>query len=66
MAKASIVKQYKNEFFRKEKSSYKTASGCFNIRYRMLIHFTLDEFGKVTTVSQRFDLDESKDGIGYV
>ena len=65
MAKSSIVKQYKNTFFRKEKSSYKTADGCFNSRYSMKIHFTLDEFGKATIISHRFDLDESKDGIGY-
>ena len=31
----------------------------------MLIHFTLDEFGKENTVSHLFDLDEIKDGIGY-
>ena len=31
----------------------------------MKVNFTLDEFGRSTTIRHRFDLDESKDGIGY-
>ena len=65
MAKASIVKKYKDSLFKKERSSYKTAAGFLNSKYSMLINFTLDEFGKSTKISHSFDLDESKDGIGY-
>ena len=65
MAKASIVKKYKDSFFRKEKSTYKTAAGTFNSENTMKLSFTLDEFGGSTKIVHRFDLDENEDGIGY-
>ena len=65
MAKASILKKYKKNFFVKEESSYKTAAGNFNSKYNMEIDLTLDEFGRSTKIKHRFDLDENEDGIGY-
>ena len=65
MAKASLVHRYKHSFFKKEKSSYKTAAGTFESKHSMKLVFTLDEFGRSTKLSHTFDLDESEDGIGY-
>ena len=65
MAKASLFKKYKKSFFRKEKSSYKTAAGTFESRFNMSLTFKLDEFGGNTKIHHNFDLDENEDGIGY-
>ena len=65
MAKASLVKKYKDSFFKRSKASYKTAAGTFKSKHSMKLMFTLNEFGRVTNISHAFDLDESKEGIGY-
>ena len=62
MAKASLFNKYKSDFFRKEKSTYKTAAGNFNSQYNMKINLTLDEFGRSTKIKHRLDLDENEDG----
>ena len=65
MAKVSLVNQYNDSFFKKEKPIYKTAAGNFSSQYNMNLTLTLDEFGRGTKIVHRFDLDESEYGIGY-
>ena len=65
MAKASLVKKYKDSFIKRGKASYKKATDLFKSKYRMKLTFTLDEFGRGTKICHAFDLDENKEGIGY-
>ena len=67
MAKASLVnKEYKDEFFKHDKSVYQTAAGDFTSKYSMNLNLKLDEFAGNTNIVHRFDLDENKVlGIGY-
>ena len=65
MAKASLVSQYKDEFFRHDESVYQTATGDFTSRYSMKFNLKLDEFAGNTNIVHRFDLDKNEDGIGY-
>jgi hypothetical protein len=65
MAKASLVnKEYKDEFFKHDKSVYQTAAGDFTSRYSMNLNLKLDEFAGNTNIVHHFDLDENEVGIG--
>ena len=48
MAKASLVKKYKDSFFKRSEASYKMAAGTFKSKHSMKLMFTLDEFGRGT------------------
>ena len=65
MAKASLVMKYKDSFFKQSKASYNTAAGMFKSKYSMKLMITLNKFGRGTKINHDFNLDKSKEGIGY-
>eukprot|EP00957_Ditylum_brightwellii_P114394 8721417-Ditylum_brightwellii.AAC.1 len=44
MLKASLIKKYKNKFFKKEKRLYTTAAGKFRSSHSAEVTFSFDEF----------------------